>query len=721
MGDTEQLIPLDLLLKGNAAATELQVSMAASTGPQALTVPIPPQLEQAYRAWRNRFIPHHGGGAIPADALRHYATVLESLLGEWFRQPAWQPLLQALEQSPGHPLRLRFEGTESWLERLPWEALSRPWQRPIWRLANTRAFSSRRPSVPRGARQPRVLLLVGEESNLSLDEEAGRLVSLQQRGRIALTLLRGAACTLEALRTALADPAGWDSLIFLGHSQADAASGGRLQLGDGSWLSARTLENDLQQAAEHGLDLVLLSSCSGLDLARSAIAAGCYWAVCFREPVPCTAASRAFCSLLLNLEDGHGLVAALDQARHDLKQNGPLSSDLLLSLVAAPTATPFTLPLRRRHQLWLRLTQSQPRQAIVAGACLSLAALTALVPWNPASTYLLDRRLAVQRIWRSLTDQPGPQKEPLAVLLLDPRRTGSEYGAPPTPGMVPRKALVEILRRTPADQVPRVGLDVVLDQPAANDAELAAVLREQRRKLVVSGWFGADSAVTTPGRRTQELPPELRSSGLQPRRLDVNTPGNSKPAEPQPVPLRLQEALNAEHFAGALSNHPAPFLPAEAVIDWSLRWDQLIRPVMPSELSALRTPTLLVGTTGTVDPDHPDLFLAPGAASEPLAALSGGSSREVPGVLVQAALAQSLTHRLWLQPLPVLPITALASGAGVLLAAGLADRRRRLAVVLAIGIVAVPLSLQLAVSHRLLVPLLLPLGALTATALLRNP
>jgi hypothetical protein len=129
---------------------------------------------------------------------------------------------------------------------------------------------------------------------------------------------------------------------------------------------------------------------------------------------------------------------------------------------------------------------------------------------------------------------------------------------------------------------------------------------------------------------------------------------------------------------------------------------------------------LLVGSTGTTDPSHPDLFVAPGAAAASLAQLSGGSARQIPGALVQAALAQSISLGHWLRPLPLLPLTALSSGLGVLLAAAISDRRRRLLLVTCIAAVAVPLALQLAVGQLLLLPLLLPLLALAAAAALRS-
>jgi CHASE2 domain-containing sensor protein len=97
-----------------------------------------------------------------------------------------------------------------------------------------------------------------------------------------------------------------------------------------------------------------------------------------------------------------------------------------------------------------------------------------------------------------------------------------------------------------------------------------------------------------------------------------------------------------------------------------------------------------------------------------------GAERKVPGVLIQAVLAQSISLRHWLTPVSQTFITALAAGLGVLLAAAQANRRRRLWLVTAIIVVAVPMCWQLAIVQLWLIPLALPLAALTATALLRR-
>lgn len=703
------------------ASDRLAVFLLSSNQQLAFSVPWPALALQAYGAWRSRFLLHHDAGAAtrpPADVVQHYGARLTASLDEWLLGPDWQPLRQLLDRHPDLPLLIRCQ--DSTLEALPWESL--PLQRPIWRQRPPRLNGTTAPpAVQRpSARRPRVLLLVGDETSLALHAEIEQLDALRSRGRIDLVALRHGQSCLGELHRQLLDTRGWDVLVFLGHADRDPAAGGRLQLGDGSWLAAAALQQELSHAAGQGLQLVLLSSCSGMDLAHTALAAGIPWTLCFREPVPDAAASAAFSALLEQLQKGIELEQALQQVRRTLDQLPLAGCPLLLSTYTTGSAPPLRLPLQRSVLLRRRLASSNPRQLIAAASCCLVAGISALAPWNPVSTYLLDRRLELQRQWRHLTSQPGPSAEPLAVLLIDPRTVQADYGAAPTPGHLPRQAVAEVLKRTPVATVPQVGLDVVLDESAPNTAALASVLQRQQRPLVISGWFSPDTAAANPGDRTRRLATELQGTPLQTRRLDVNTPGRSDPHGLQPLPLRLQEPINAEHFAGALADHRAPLLPADAVIDWSIDWSCLIRRLEPTDLPGLQSRVLLVGSTGTTDAAHPDLFAAPGAAATSLAQLSGGSARQIPGALVQAALAQSITLQHWLRPLPLLPITALSAGLGVLLAATVSHRRQRLLLAAAIAVMAAPVSLQLAVSHLLLVPMLLPLIAMASTAALRT-
>ena len=707
---------LDLTLKSGRAGEPLTAFLVTPSGQETAQLPWPTEALEWQREWQRQFLAHHdrAGAPVSADAVGSFGANLQQALQDWLALPECRMLRDGLSDHPSAPLRLRLEGAASLeLERLPWPLLSS--ERPCWLLEPT----SQPPALAAQARarRPRVLLVVGDETGLRLDSEVACLSELARRRRVELRELRGAASNLSNLRQLLGDQCGWDLLVFLGHSEADPNGGGRLHLGDGSWVSGASFEVELQAAARRGLGLALFNSCSGLDLARSSVRSGLAWALCFRAPVPCQVASLAFAALIGALESGADLFTAVDRARAALEaEPSAVGGSLLLTLVGSPRAQGYGLPLRKRKQFLLRLARSTPRQAIAAAALVALAAAADVFPANPLSTYLLDRRLFVQRHWRMATGQPSPQRAPLPVLVLD-QRSAEAIGAAATEGRVSRDLLSKVLQRVSPSAVPKVGLDVVLDESAPFTTELATVIRQQRRPLVVAGYFGPRVEAKRAGSSSMPLP-VLQEAGLQARDLATGTPGLAGPLKW--VPLQLWQPVTAANFAGALAATQARVMPADAVIDWSIDWRPLIRRAELSELTRLRAEALVLGTDGQLDRNAPDLFEAPGAMDPALTQIWQGAEQKLPGVLLQAVLAQSLSLGHWLTPASQALSTAAAAGLGVLVAALQASYRRRVLLVALIAALAMPLCWQLAIARLWLVPLALPLLGLAATALLRR-
>lgn len=707
---------LDLTLKSARAGEPLTAFLVTPSGQESTQLPWPKEALEWQREWQRQFLAHHdpAGAPVSADAVCSFGANLQQALQDWLALPECRMLRDALSDHPSAPLRLRLEGAASpELERLPWPLLSA--ERPCWLLEPTSQPPPLAAQVR--ARRPRVLLVVGAETGLRLDSEVARLSELAQRRRVELRELRGPASTLSGLRQALGDPRGWDLLVFLGHSEADPNGGGRLHLGDGSWVSAGAFEVELQAAARRGLGLALFNSCSGLDLARTSVRSGLAWALCFKAPVPCQVASQAFAALIGALESGADLFTAVGRAREALKaEPSAVGGALLLTLVGSPRAQGYGLPLRKRKQFLLRLARSTPSQAIATATLVALAVVADVIPVNPLSTYLLDRRLFVQRHWRQASGQPSPQRAALPVLVLDQRSTEA-VGAAATEGRVSRDLLAKVLQRVSPRAVPKVGLDVVLDKSAPFTTELAAVIGQQRRPLLFAGYFGPTVEADAAGSSSMPLQ-VLQDAGLQARDLATGTPGLAGPLKW--VPLQLWAQVTATNFAGTLATAQARVIPADAVIDWSIDWRPLIRRVELSELPGLRAEALVVGTDGQLDRDAPDLFEAPGAMDPALTQIWQGAEQKLPGVLLQAVLAQSLSLGHWLTPASQTLSTAAAAGLGVLLAALQASYRRRVLLMALIAGVAMPLCWQLAIVRLWLVPLALPLLALAATALLRR-
>ena len=346
-------------------------------------------------------------------------------------------------------------------------------------------------------------------------------------------------------------------------------------------------------------------------------------------------------------------------------------------------------------------------------------------PW--VSTYLLDRRLLVQRSWRqvpALAPWESRKKVPaIAVLLLDPDTTIPALGAQPETDHTSRRALAAVLQRSPSRQVPVVGLDVVFDRDRPGTRELADVISRQPLRRVVAGRIGPyDDSRQLGSTGTWFRQSLLAAAGLEEANLGVGTAAGAGPLKP--VPLYLHEAITKANFAGALASPAHPLLPADRVIDWSINWADQILLVEPADLPRLRTPLLLVGSGGRLGDQSVDLFSAPAPVEAALRdgekPLWSGSAAEVPGVLVQAVLIQSLNSRHWLTPLSISLCTLSAGGLGILLAALLEKRQHRWVVIALVGVASCPLSFSLAVTQLVLLPLLLPLLALTATTFSRD-
>ena len=719
---------IDLLIRQSANTAEsLQVFVSALGNQNAFVVPYPAKLQALQQGWRQRFLRHHdpafewAGGAAAGVS---WSERLLQGLEQWLQEPQWQPLQTLLAQQSDVPLTLRFEGPVDGLGTLPWQALRL--QRPIWRVESQAPAALTKQDRIR-ARKPRILLLLGSEQGLKLGREVERLEHLQNADRIDLLLLRGADSSPPALRSALAETAGWDALLYLGHSSS-GPDGGLLHLGDGSQLSGKALEKDWHLAADLGLRLLLFNSCSGLPLAQQAIRAGLDWTVCFLEPVPAKAAAIAFEALLQAMEAGCDLIAAIAGARTTLESSPECEGcSFLLTAVAASGVAPFRLPLRRRRQFWLRLAQSNRRQAIALGLVTAIGFAMELTPANGLNTWLLNRRLLLQRSWRQATGQiqfaSDKQLPAISVLLLDPDTTIPALGAQPETDHTSRRALAAVLQRSPSRQVPVVGLDVVFDRDRPGTRELADVISRQPLRRVVAGRIGPyDDSRQLGSTGTWFRQSLLAAAGLEEANLGVGTAAGAGPLKP--VPLYLHEAITKANFAGALANPANPVLPADRVIDWSINWADQIQLVEPADLPRLHTPLLLVGSSGRLGDQSVDLFSAPSTVEASLRdgakPLWPGSADEVPGVLVQAVLIQSLNSRHWLTPLSISLCTLSAGGLGILLAALVEKRQHRWGAIALLSAVSCPLSFSLAVMQLWLLPLLLPLLALTATTFSRD-
>lgn len=363
---------IDLNLQPLGAEGAL-AALVVSPGLQASATPeLPPGLLELQAEWRRRFLLHHGSSAAnpPGHVVDDYSQRVVHGLRHWLQDSSWSHLQRALQLQPGLPLRLRVAESLRPLEQLPWETL--PLDRPIWRLPPQDPLLP--VAVPR-TRRSRFVLLVGQEQDLGLDQEVEALAGLARRGRWQLEILRGGRSTAQALRQVLEAEPGWDGLIYLGHGADDSQGGGKLQLGDGSWISGASLETSLRRAADRGLRLILLNCCSGIDLAHRFLAVGVAWVQVFRDPVPSGAAALFFTRLLRLLETGRPFPQAVVVAAQTLEQAPWAGCRGLLSVYCHPEASNYE---------WPRASQRLQRRELLllAGGATLATSLAAPLAWD---------------------------------------------------------------------------------------------------------------------------------------------------------------------------------------------------------------------------------------------------------------------------------------------------------------------------------------------------
>lgn len=706
---------MDLLLNTKGENNPIEVVLIGAGGvPITFTVPWPSTTLRRQELWRRNYLAHHdpAGADVSADAVRAHGSALVKSLQEWLADPSWRPI-DKQSQISGEPpvLRLSFGGESDLLQSLPWESIST--EQGIWRTEQPQVPRTRQ---DRAAHQPRLLVWVGNSSGLDLEQELLELKSLKRGGQIHLKILEGEEASLERFTQTLAEEKPWDGLVFLGHSDTNPAVGGQLHLADGSWVNGQQLEGKLQKAAERGLRLVMLNSCSGLDLARSVVRFGVPWAVCFREPVPCKAASVAFSYLIAELKSNKDLIEAASTVREGLRASGAAGSGLLLTIVGSPSAKTYSLPLSKRRQFQLRFQATTRQQLWVAAGAVALGAVFDVVPTNPISHYLLDRRLSLQSVYRQTTGQVGPMTRSLPVLVID-QHTDQAVGGSKTPNRISRQTLARLLERTSPQQVPTVAVDVVFDEDASYTKELADVIQDQQRKRVLVGFFGENLDAISSG--TTSMPQsQLLNAGVE--AFDLYTGLAASKQSPKRAPLRLGFAVGPQTFAGQIAGGNAKAIPADAVLDWSLNWSDLVNRVEVAQLPSLRTPVLLIGSDGTLNKEADDLFHTPSAMDSGLNNIWNGSQHSMPGVIVQAVLAQSIRMQRWLVPISSALAAGLTSALAIALSTGLNRRWERLIICSAVTALAIPICVQLAISTLWVVPLCLPLMALWIVTLVRE-
>ena len=306
------------------------------------------------------------------------------------------------------------------LERLPWEN---------WKIGDRLGLSSairivrtpvniRHEIVPPLRRRPRILVILGDETDLDFKKEKAALKKLLSR--IAYIEFEGwqpgesSAELRNRIKKKIADDQGWDVLFFAGHSNETELTGGEIAIAPGVSMSISEIEQELIIAKQRGLQFALFNSCSGISIATSLINLGLSQVAIMREPIHNQVAQSFLVRFLENLATYKDVHESFIAATHALQEqtNYP-SAYLVPSLFYHPQAVLFQIQPRGIKETLRKLLPTK-YEAIALASFLLLSLIPQL------QYLLLDSRIWLQAIYRDVTHQiPVATSPPVLLVGID--------------------------------------------------------------------------------------------------------------------------------------------------------------------------------------------------------------------------------------------------------------------------------------------------------------
>lgn len=501
-------------------------------------LPLPTLLMEVYQQWQGAYLNFYRSFRGRVVGIGHLSDVEDrrgqlvkteaDLLNEfhqWLRSPKLDDLRRQIAQlakecsgSAGSPLgetpsaaaaclTLLLTCYPIELDRLPWEA----WEigqelgtlAPI-RIARSPDQIRARPALTTRQGRNRVLVILGDDTGLDFraDREALRgLAAIADIHFMGWQPGQDPTALLTHITQAITDRRGWDVLLFAGHSNEAAASGGELAIAPNLTLTLHELAPALAIALQQGLQFALFNSCSGLNIAKSLIDLGFHQVAIMREPIHNRVAQAFLVQFLHRLAQYMDVHEALMAASQTLKLEKNLtfpSAALVPSLFCRP-GQPWFHFRQFGWRAWLgQLRPTRPQALALAG----LASLSVLLP---VQGVLLEQRLWSQALYRRLTGQTTVgSPHPITLVQIDDASLVKAGISAPNP--MDRAYLAALIDQIHQRQARVIGVDYLLDRPAAEAEDDQAIAAALQRSAAQGTWLVLASIPTPQGEWSPIVP-----------------------------------------------------------------------------------------------------------------------------------------------------------------------------------------------------------------------
>ncbi|MEQ8382147.1 MAG: CHASE2 domain-containing protein [Coleofasciculus sp. A1-SPW-01] len=380
------------------------------------------------------------------------------------------------------------------LARLPWE---------MWEIAPKDLVHISRTAINAGNKvieagtipqrgKPRILAILADATELDLNKDKQAVRLLKKVATVDEVKLESEDIKKDFIERLL-DDRGWDALIFAGHSNETALTGGKLELAPGVTLSISEIEDQLTEAKNRGLRVAIFNSCNGICIAESLIRLGLSQVVVMREKIHDTAAHQFLHKLCQGLAEYKDIQTAIWETCEyfETEKYAYPSAYLIPSLFRHPSlqADLFQIEPLGLKRFW-RTWKPTKREAIALSAALVLSFLV------PVQDLLLDVRQLSQAVYRDLTNQLPQGTPPVRLIAIDQESINEAITTLKDFKIMPmdRRYLAQLINRLSQLNIKTIGINYGLHTQEPNEQDLASSIKMAIETKDIWFVFAVDEA-----------------------------------------------------------------------------------------------------------------------------------------------------------------------------------------------------------------------------------
>ncbi|MFM6375981.1 MAG: CHAT domain-containing protein [Microcystis panniformis] len=165
--------------------------------------------------------------------------------------------------------------------------------------------------------QVRILVILGSNENITLDEDSKLLNRVREHGATLQTLSQP---TLDELKNVLVEPKGWNIIFYSGHSETNAEGKGVLHLNEREGITIDDIKEPLEVAIQNGLYLAIFNSCDGLGIAAQLAELRLPQSIVMKEEIDNQMAINFLKYFLDSFSRNKSLFVSVGNARQHLKE-----------------------------------------------------------------------------------------------------------------------------------------------------------------------------------------------------------------------------------------------------------------------------------------------------------------------------------------------------------------------------------------------------------------